>query len=217
MKNYALNSSEAERFITDVRENSNGTLTITFADGKVFKNIAYTPDNIQKIIAQQEEQAAKGISNYKVFKKKESRAEGRLLLTGIGLCGATYGVFCIPAVEQAIQQTNGWPVTLGVGLVLVLGVIPGYARIVRENKRVRELEKLKYRQEHLEDLRSYQQYPNSLSGVNPRVANWIQSEGDPFGILNIDQYDEEDLKQICGNIETEKEFGFQYKKGKPRH
>ena len=83
MKNYALNSSEAERFITDVRENSNGTLTITFADGKVFRNIAYTPENIQKIIAQQEEQAAKGISNYKVFKRKESRAEGRLLLTGL--------------------------------------------------------------------------------------------------------------------------------------
>lgn len=217
MKNYALNASEAASFITDIRRNANGTLTIHFADGKVFRNVAYTSENIEKIIAQQEVQAANGINNYKVFKNRKNSEEGKLLVTGLGLAGTMFGATFIPAVQQSLNQPNGWVIMAGAGVVLAIGTIPRYAKLVRERRRVKELDKLRYRQEHLEDLRAYQQYPNALSGLTPRVANWIRSESDPFGILNIDEYDEEDLRYICGNIQTEKEYAFQYKKRKSKH
>ena len=216
MKNYALNASEAANFITEIHRNANGTLTIRFADGKVFKNVAYTTENLEKIIAQQESQAANGINNYRVFKNKKNSAEGKLLLTGLGLGGSMFGATFIPAVQQSLDQPNGWVIMVGAGVILAIGTIPRYAKLVRERRRVKELDKLSYRQEHLEDLRAYQQYPNALSGVAPRIANWIRSERDPFGILHIDQYDEEDLRRICGNIQTEKEYAFQYKKGKQK-
>ena len=213
MKNYALTAADTSQFITDVREMPKGTLMITFADGKVFKNITACPENFQKIIAQQELQAKKGIANYKVFQNKARRSKIGSILSWIATPAAIVGASTIPSVHQAMLQQ---PVlaSIGAGIVMLFGVVPATYKCVREGKRMKELKMLSYRQEYLEELRSYAQYPNALMGLNPRLANWIRSSQDPFSILDIDSYDQEDLERIMQNIQTEENYQFTYPKRK---
>ena len=77
------------------------TLEVHFADGKVFKNVKYDKENLDKIIKRQEEQAAQGVENLPVFKR-------RLTLSGIMAAASIVGgpfiaANVVPAVEQAMQ------------------------------------------------------------------------------------------------------------------
>ena len=65
MKNYIVDKKGEEKFIREVKKCSNGTLTLKFADGKVFKNVTACDENINKIIETQEAQAKEGMMNYK--------------------------------------------------------------------------------------------------------------------------------------------------------
>ena len=70
MKNYIVDKKGEEKFIREVKKCSNGTLTLKFADGKVFKNVTACDENINKIIETQEAQAKEGMMNYKTFVKQ---------------------------------------------------------------------------------------------------------------------------------------------------
>ena len=54
MRNYITDKKGTEQFIREVKKGANGTLTLKFADGKVFKNITACDENINKIIETQE-------------------------------------------------------------------------------------------------------------------------------------------------------------------
>lgn len=216
MKNYLLDDRGKSKYIVDVREGKNGTLIVEFADGRVFTGIEKCDENIQKIIDVQESQAKKGIENYRKFKNKESHAVGLTFLSGAGSCLAgACAVSFIPALNNTV---SGQPavITATVGAITVLGMIPALAKLHREKSRVGELDKLRFRDSHLDDLRSFKKYPNALSGLNPRVANWIKSQDDPFNILDVDNYDVSDLTQIMSNIEVEKAYNFTYKNSNSR-
>ena len=216
MKNYIIDGKDTSQYIQDVSRNANGTLSIVFADGRVFKNIIFCDENIEKIIAVQEEQAQKGIEKYRVFKGRERASFLKTMLSGIGVFAASSAATYIPVVSDALQSKSSLSIACGIGAITVLGTIPAYVKLSRERSRVEELDKLRYRSEHLEDLQNFRDYPNALVGVNPSVANWMRKEEDPFCILYIDKYELEDLEQIVSNIQIEKTYDFTYKKGKMR-
>ena len=216
MKNYILDGKGEESYIAKVIECKDGSLSVKFADGRVFNNVEACDENLQKIIAVQEEQALKGIEHYKEFKTKECNATALTVLSGIGALGISTGVSMIPAVQTALSSENPVVVAAGIGVITILGTIPALTKLCREKKRVKELDKLRYRKNHLSDLKRFKKYPNSLAGVDTSVAEWMKTSDDPFCILNIDEYSRDDLEQIMSNIRVEKEYDFTYEKGKSR-
>lgn len=212
MKNYAINAKDNEKYIQYVEKNRDGTITIVFADGRVFDNIVCCEENLEKIIAVQEEQAKKGIDNYKIFKTKENKSKALTLISGIGTLAVTTGITMAPAVNNALSSQSPVLVAAGVGLITILGTIPAFAKLRRDRGKVKELEKLRYRNKHKKELDSYAEYPNALAGIYPDTAKWISSTKDPFSILNIDEYSQYDLEQIVSNINVEKSYDFTYKK-----
>ena len=210
MKNYLLNKRGEEEYITSVEKNDDKTLTITFADGRVFTNILACEENLQKIASVQEKQASKGIENSAKLVRRKKMQELKVAATGICIAGA--GIGLASACHVSPQDALG--VTFAVGTVMIMGMIPSSCNLVRENAKIRELKKLEYRAEHMDSLMNFRDYPNALAGLKPEVARWFIEEKDPFSILNIDSYSREDLVQIVKNITVEKDLGLVYKKTK---
>ena len=216
MKEYIINDRDAAKYIRDVRKGSNGTYVVEFADGRTFTNIEASQENLEKIIATQEAQAEYGIKNYAKFRDEEKASRRRTFFSGIGAMAVGTGLAFIPAVQNALSSQSPLTVVAGIGAITILGALPAYARLRRDKSRMVELDKLRYRNSHLAELDSFREYPNALSSVNPRVANWMRQESDPFCILNVDSYSKEDLEQIVENIHVEKQYDFTYPKRKLR-
>ena len=83
---------------------------------------------------------------------------------------------------------------------------------MQNHGKVKELEKIEYRDTHKEQLSNIGGYANSLVGVSAKVASLIEEEENPFSILNIDSFSQEDLETIIDNMEREKQTGLQYVK-----
>ena len=81
------------------------------------------------------------------------------------------------------------------------------------------IEKLKYRNDHRDELDNALAYENAFVGLSPRKADFFSKELenglDPYTVLNIDAYTENDLKTIVDNIEREKTYQFTYAQHHP--
>ena len=86
MKDFRLDRKADPKYILDVKPQeeirttadnqteTTETLSIVFADGRVFNNVEYSEENIKKIVAQQEKQAKAGVDNMNVFEKRRTTA-----------------------------------------------------------------------------------------------------------------------------------------------
>ena len=101
---------------------------------------------------------------------------------------------------------------IGTGVITILGSIPAFSKLMQNHAKVKELEKIEYRDTHTEQLENIEAYANSLVGVPSKVARLIEEEQNPFSILNIDSFSQEDLETIIDNMEREKQTGLQYVK-----
>lgn len=210
MKDYVMEPQDASSYILDIWKDGNGTISVQFADGRIFQKISACEENLQKIAAAQEAQAAKGIDNYVKFHKDETRCRRNTFFSGVGAFALSTGATFIPAVQNALSGQSPLIKVAGIGIITVLGMIPAYAKLTRASDKVQELDKIRYRDAHMSELSQYRDYPNSLSGMNPRTAAWFRSTEDPFSILNIDFYNRSDLEQIVDNIGVEKTYQFTY-------
>ena len=134
------------------------------------------------------------------------------IISGLFTLTFSTGVTMIPQVNEALSSQSPVVVATGIGLITILGTIPALAKLRREKSKVKELDKLSYRNKHKKELDSFSDYPNALSGLYPDTAKWISSTKDPFSILNVDEYSLYDLEQIVSNIKVEKEYDFTYRK-----
>ena len=213
MQNYLLDKKGEDEYITSVVEEDNKTLTITFADGRVFRNIKASEENIAKIIEAQENQAIIGLNNYETFAKRKKYKESFMLatfsVTGCVAVAATY----IPSVASFLDQNPGIYIA-GFGVISVLGMIPSGIKLCQENRKLKELDLIRYIDEYKETLEKYRDYPNALAGLKPEIAEWFIKEDDPFSILNLDLLSLDDLRMIMKNIKVEQDFEFTYKKTK---
>lgn len=161
--------------------------------------------NFDKLVAKQEEQAKTGVEKLSAFKKMKTKA-GRITAatTGsIAVGGAALTLF--PAINQLASQNHAI-VIAGIGALSILGSIKPGMNLVKYSAIIKELEKIKYRDDHIDLLRSYREHPTSLSGLNSDVASHFASSRRPFSIVNIDKYDIEDLQLMIDNIEKEAEL-----------
>ena len=219
MKDYRLKDSKIKDYITDVeiirkvRRKSPtdfDEISIRFADGRVFDKIIYDEENMKKIIEQQELQAQEGLQNIGAFKKRKTKA-GRICLAttigtsiGLGLGMAANGEFDEPIALAA-----------SAGIVTIMA-LPSLCSYLKNSIVLKELDKIRYRNQHLEELTSFTDYEHSLAGLSSKTVkymNGLAEQGkNPFSIYRIDSYTKEDLEQIVDNINTEKAYQFTYVK-----
>lgn len=229
MRDYRLNRKQQPNYIIEARPNmvvinegnevqETETLDIYFADGKVFKNVRYDEENLKKIADRQEQQATEGITNLPIFEKRLTRSG---IITAASIVGGPIIASGISHVVAQSLQTPADPtmVVCAGGILALCGAIPAAISLARNLPIVKELKKLKYRNEHREELDRFDEYENALAGLPKSVtADFMTAKEngeDPFSTSNVDGFTQQEMETIISNIEREKEFGFTYVK-KPR-
>ena len=215
MKDYTLKQSERSGYILYYEECTDGTLNIYFADGTVFRGIANTRDNIEKLDGKLNKQAieAMGDAKYKFFSDKADNSKAAACFVPSGIMVAGVAASFIPAINNAIMLNGGTPIRVaGVGLITLFGSIPTFAKMVRDTGKKEELDKLIFIRKNYELLSSFRRYSNSLAGISSRTIRRLRSVDDPFSIVNIDIFTLDDLKRICKNIIEEKKLQLTYKR-----
>ena len=83
---------------------------------------------------------------------------------------------------------------------------------MKKNEPVEELDKLKFLEENRDDLELYNEYNNSLNGLDNKTRHLIRSRNNPYSSLFIEDYDLDTLQTIEDNIERAKYFDYKSKK-----
>ena len=214
MKDYSLDKEQAKHYIKEFRtvNTENGDeYEIIFADGTVFKNVKADEANLQKIERIQEEQAKNGVANKETFISRRTKTGVLTGLSAVVAGAAGYGLTTLASTMGFVDPT-AITLAIGTGIITILGTIPAFSKLMQNHGKVKELEKIEYRDTHKEQLGNIGGYANSLVGVSSKVARLIEEEENPFSILNIDSFTQDDLETIIDNMEREQKTGLQYVK-----
>lgn len=214
MKDYSLDKEQSKHYIKDfrtVKTETGDAYEIIFADGTVFKNVQANEANLQKIEKIQEEQAKKGVENKETFISRRTKTGVLTGLSAVAAGVAGYGLTTLASTMGLVDPT-ALTFAIGTGVITILGSIPAFSKLVQNHGKVKELEKIEYRDTHKEQLGNIEAFANSLVGVPSKVARLIEEEQNPFSILNIDSFSQEDLETIIDNMEREQKTGLQYVK-----
>lgn len=183
-------------------------LDVIFADGRVFKNVLCNKKNMQKIVEQQERQAEEGIAILPELKK---RLTCRGIITG---CAGVISGIAGYEVVNSLQTDEPLILPLSIGLLTVTTFMVGLVPLIKKHLAIKELEKIKFREDNRHDLRAYIYYPNSLVGVNDKAADILidaqKQKLDPFYTINIDCFSKKDMEKIVENVKTERKYQFTY-------
>ena len=214
MKDYSLDKEQAKHYIKDfrtVKTEGGDEYEIIFADGTVFKNVRADEANLQKIERIQEEQAKNGVANKETFISRRTKTGVLTGLSAVVAGAAGYGLTTLASTMGFVDPT-AITFAIGTGIITILGTIPAFSKLMQNHGKVKELEKIEYRDSHKEQLSHIDEYANSLVGVSSKVTSLIEEEENPFSILNIDSFSQEDLETIIDNMEREQKTGLQYVK-----
>lgn len=212
MKDYRVDKDKEQQYITSVKlvkVSGNEVYEVEFADGQIFKNIKKDDENIKKIIEAQEKQAASGVANQGFFRSKRMQSGMAAIGTAAGTCALT-SVVATGLTSITATQPNPLIAPITIGVLTIVSAIPGFARLVKNHQKVKELEKIEYRNDNKATLDSFRNYPNSLAGFTSDKKKKFKNSSDPFSIINIDNYSIEDLEDIVSNINREKTYQFKY-------
>jgi hypothetical protein len=212
LKDYAIEGIDKSSFIVDVIKNNDNTYTVKFADGRVFTNIEANQDNLNIIEDTLEEQADIVTKNFALYSKRESKNLHTMI--GSGVCSAFISSVIANYLSILIDLGDKpTAVICGIGTITVLSMIPSGIKLAKEKSRISEGKKIRFRNKNIDKLNSFDNYENSLAGLsNKQVKRIIDNTDNPFSLIDIDKYNEEDLHKIISNIERENKFKFTYKK-----
>lgn len=208
MEVYVSKREEKRGYIKELKYCKDGTLKVEFADGRSFSNIRQCDENIEKINKVQEEQAKEGLENYVTFKSRFAKS-----IIYLGSCGVAYTIAAIGAFTGQLD-----PITFGCtyGIISIFGCIPSMLKLAINKNKIKELDKIKFRDENIDKLKSYKKYDNSLVGLSncakAYLLNYGDKEGNPFNMVRIDDYTKNDLETIVSNIDNEDSLGLEYVK-----
>ena len=211
MKDYTLSEEDKSRYILDIHSNPDKTFDVEFADGSVFRGVEATSENYLKVKRILEDQAKKGVENYSVFEGNREKAKVCSALSGLGLATLGVGICSIPKIGDIILREPPVAAICGVTALTVLGTMPSIVKMVKNSKKVDELDKIRYRNDHRRELESIPRYPNSLCGTRESIKTLIRRDRDPFSMLHVDDYSIEDLENIVNNVQKEEDYQFTYK------
>ena len=214
MKDYRLkkNGDYISKVTSDTLKDGTEVLNVEFADGRVFKNILYDKENMQKIVEQQEKQAEDGITNLPLLKKK-LKHQG-IIAGCTSILGGITGYGISEAQELLSQNDEPIVLPLSIGLLTIMGLTIGLGPLIKNKMIIEEIEKVKFREDNRGDLRAYIYYPNSLEGVNKKSTSILHDAKikrlDPFYTINIDCFTKSDLENIVENVNRERKYKFIY-------
>lgn len=216
MRDYRTNKKENNDYILNVNQKRSvegkDILSVDFADGRTFTNIEDTPENLAKVMAQQEKQATEGITNMGVFKRRESWAKFATAVSAGATAGA-YGLVAEKLLENSTNDMETLAACICGGCLVLMNVIVGGYFIQKNHGIVGELERVNFRNTNRETLKKYKDYPNATTGLAKRKVEYLEdtdAASDPFNIIDIERFSTDDLKKIVENIKTEESFGFNY-------
>lgn len=189
-------------------------IDVHFADGKVFKGIARTSEELKKINERQEAQVDTGIENLPIF---ERRLHASGALAGVSIVAGPILSTVAANMITPIFNMESNPVTVAcAGVTIALcGAIPAGVGVVKNLPIVKELRKLKYRNDNEKTLENIKKYPNALAGLSESQVERIEGFENPedsFGISYVNEYTQQDLETIISNVDREETFSFQYAK-----
>lgn len=220
MKDYTLSKDDERDYIKDFIEEANGTYTVVFASGKKFTNISPTDNNLATLIRQQEAQASDAVANYDRFVIKRNIDGVLTTLSGVAAGIGGHAISMLPLVQSTIG-TNPFVVVAGIGTIAVLGAIPMGTRLVRNIGKVKELKKIKMRdenEERLNQILTSLEHRNRLQGLKQeskdRLREVMHEGWNPWSIMFVDEpyFDLKEMKNILENGELQDEYGFEYAK-----
>lgn len=213
MDNFALTTEEQKEYIQDfyLSEDENGsTYNVVYGDGRVFGNIENTEENLAKIEEIQEEQIDKAIQNKAHFKSKCTKSEFLTVATGMTL--SSVGGILANHIETTYANAPSILVLgTAVGVITILGSIPPYTKMRKNDKLLAQITKFEYRNNHIRELESIDNYANALSGLPEKLVEHIGKSKRPFSIFNSSEFTLKDLEMIIENMEREQKSGFQYR------
>lgn len=210
MKDLTLKKEEQKDFILDIVEDdaSLGTLKVLYADGGYNKAVQNTSKNIQLAEEKMEEQATTAVANLKKYKSKVKTDTAKMVLSGAVPAGAGY------ILHSNIETLQDNPTVLftTLGIVAVLGMGKYCLERIKDKKKLKEVEKIKYRDDNREILETFADHYNSLNELNDKTVRNLTITENPFGIRNLDNLSQETLETIIANIEREEKIPFTYAK-----
>ncbi len=208
MQRYNRLTEDKSIYIVDVVDNGdNQSLTVVFGDRKKHMDVENTAENIQKIEEQMEMQMDDAIKREPLYVLRSIIATGSVLASGTG-------AVALRSIESIQTSQAADFVT---GAIAAVGVGGSILWCIKEYSRVRELSKVRYRNNHMEQFKNISSYNHALDNSSSEIRQLFAEEDEPLGILNIDQYSKSDLKKIIGEINREgamKSRGITYVKTK---
>ena len=217
MQDYSLTKKDQKNFVICYKKEQDGTYSVTFADGSVFKHIEANEENIEKLEELLESQKEEGKKRYNLLRKRTKTSCGVMLATPVAIATTSALVTSIPALDSVMSSYSTPSIVCGIGIITILGSIPAYCKLRKNLDTVLEIDKIKFVELHRDVLYSFRNHPNSLVGIDVRTQTYIRSKKNPFTVENLQRIGLSDLRKIVENIEKEDRLGFTYKKlpGKP--
>ena len=109
-----------------------------------------------------------------------------------------------------VCQDNPQTLALTTGTITLLGFGVWLKQFIKDKSCLKEVEKIKYRNDNRKKLDEFKYYCNSLNGLNKRITRNLTREENPFGIRNLDNMSQKTLETIIENIEREEYIPFTY-------
>lgn len=212
MQDYSLTKKDQKNFVISYKKEQDGTYSVTFADGSVFKHIEANEENIEKLESLLDSQIKDGKKRYNLLRKRTKCSMGVMVATPVAIATASTLVTNIPAIDSVMSTYNPVGLACGIGVITILGSIPAYCKMRRNLDAVLEIDKIKYVESHRDVLDTFREHPNALVGISERTQTFIRSKRDPFNVECLQRISLTDLRKIVENIEKEESLGFTYKK-----
>lgn len=209
MKNLALKREDEKNFIVAIEEEEKTPhFRVKYADGTTIGSIINNQENYNKLEQIMEEQAATAVEHHKSYK-------GKVVTDGVGMILSAsvppVGAYIVNS-NLPLAQENPEVAMIAAG-VIALGSIAHFVyKWVKDRATLKEVEKIKYRDEHREILDGFKDHPNALNGIeDPTYSNIVKAKK-PFGIINLDHISDKELERIVENIEKENDLPVTYAK-----
>lgn len=198
-----LSGKKDKNYIKSCERKTDGSLTVTYADGTVYDDYANTAENIEKIDTAMENQVKQGYDNIGKFR-------GLLGLSCLVSLASSIAPAYIYQAEFVPEEQK--PFVAGGAIIVSL---LGAREIIRNARCLNEVDKFKKRDSMHQELSKIAAeypttYPHAFEGLskkeNAKARALIRKGEDPFTARNSDWYSERTLEKIERNVERDKAY-----------
>ena len=211
MKDLTFKKAEKKEYIINIEEDKGNTLIVNYADGGYSRKIQNTSNNIKLAEDKMEQQAKTAVEKIKSYKTKVTMDKLALAVHATTPSGTAY----ILNSNFDVYQDNPQTLMLVTGTVTLVGVFAWMMQYLKDKSRLKEVEKIKYRDDNREKLEGFKEHCNSLNGLHQKTIRNLTREENPFGIRNLDNLSQKTLERIIENIEREEQIPFTYAESEP--